>query len=573
MNAFRFIISMRLIDLYQIIVKIYVKGMILREMDMEEKLVSFLKSICDDTINITEIISDTNLRLLTIDYQKGIDVKYYFLSNALKLRQDKKNKAFLNAIEEFLILCEEKDLKPIFLKGLFLATDIYNIIETRMTNDIDILINPSEFKQYNDVLETLGYIHEFYNKETDYFEYYMEEVRVHHIGYLKEFNDISVHVEIHGSVINPTKLFKDITGQFISNVKRVNVFGMKPFVLDLEYNLVMLMMHFFKHLPLLYFHNMLFKNKTYINLSNIHDIALFVQKYTKVIDWIKVLEIAKEMLVTKYILMVAVFVNKIYTEVFDKEFIDLLSENRNFSYMEKANLEYVGMGKFSWLFDDFVDILINIPAKEIIFGRMPQEVNLMDVAITDNSKLYLLHDNKVIIDREFSFDIVNKFNSLFDIKVKIHISLDKEYFNLFYSVKNKSCCSIDIGDENCFKKDGVEIIVIKKDYIVHRMFTITKRDNKYALILFSNNMKDKILIDKSDIWYELYVEKDIFTCRIQIPWSFLDINLEKDKIIPFNLCALISNPETLDYYRACNVFKENESIWYFNDISGIENDT
>lgn len=539
---------------------------------MEEKLELFLKSICEDTTRLTGIISDLNLRLLTIDMQKNIDMQYCLMSNALKLCQNKRNEAFLIAIKEFLILCEEKDLKPIFLKGLFLAADIYNITATRITNDIDILINQYEFEIYNNILESLGYVHEFYSKETDYFEYYMKELRIHHIGYIKKINNVNVLIEIHGSVINPPNLFKDITQQYIANVKRIQLFDINPFVLDLEYNLVMLMLHFFKHLPLLYFENMLFRKKTFINLSNIHDIALFVQKYTNNIDWNKVLEITKNMLVTKYVLMVAVLVNKIYGEVFDIEFIDLLSENRKFSYMEKKNLNYVGMGKFSWLFDNYVDILIDISAKEIVSGRMPQEMNLIDVAITDNSKLYMFHNNNIKIDRTFKFDIVSNVRPLFGVEVDMHISINKEYINIFYSVKNKACCSLDIGDNICYNKDGVEIIVIKKDYIVHRMFTITKSDNEYALILSSDNMKDKVLIKKSDILYELHIEEDSFACGLKIPWSFLDINLEEDRIVPFNLCALISNPETLKNYKACNIFKQSEFIWHFNDISGIRSD-
>ena len=50
-------------------------------------LEQFLDSLDDEKVDITKIISNAGLRLLTIKYQNIIDKKYCAISAALKIKQ------------------------------------------------------------------------------------------------------------------------------------------------------------------------------------------------------------------------------------------------------------------------------------------------------------------------------------------------------------------------------------------------------------------------------------------------------------------------------------------------------
>lgn len=69
--------------------------------------------------------------------------------------------------------------------------------------------------------------------------------------------------------------------------------GMKPYVFEIEYNIVYLMLHFYKHLPR-NFHFLMYHEETFLKLLNVHDIACFIMKNAKNVDWVRVVEIVKK---------------------------------------------------------------------------------------------------------------------------------------------------------------------------------------------------------------------------------------------------------------------------------------
>lgn len=532
-----------------------------------EELLNSLRDV--QNVDVMKIISSFKLKLITEEYQRKLDQKAEILCNILKTRQKKRNNAFLLAISEFLEECEKKNLKPIFFKGLFLAADLYDQMEKRISNDIDIIIPLSDFHKYNEILENLGYIHEFYCEDLDNYEYYREQIKQYHLGYIKEVNNETVHIEIHASIVNPASLFENITDEFIQNASIKELLGLKIFILDIEYNLVALSMHFFKHLPLTYFQNLLFQRAIDVNLSNIHDIALLVNKYKSDINWEKVLSIAKRMKVVKYFLMVATFVNKIYGEIFEADVLKMFSDNIHSSILFTENSERGGLGKLLWLFDMYVDYCFEITPKQFLLGKLADGFNLTKIGMRKNSTLYSVHkDEKKCIDRIFQFSLENHQNKI--VQVYFHIIFSTSDLVIQYHVNNKICCPIVNYKEECYKKDGIEIIVIKDNYIVHRMFTIKKNNTMYSMVVYSNNTESIMKLDDTEVVYYLDVQQNNFNISLRIPWSYLDINCERDKHFLFNIAGLISNPETCTQERACNIFNPDKFIWDFRGINGIK---
>ena len=190
---------------------------------MIEKLELFLDKICDcSSIDIIRVINYSHLRLLTVNYQKNIDRNYYYISMVSKRVQSGIYEVQYEAIQEFLHICEQSGLKPVFMKGIFLAVELF---------------------------KGLGY--ECDGSES--LEKRYEQVQSRHIRYQKKVGEIVVLIEVHSSILNPPNLFRIDVRQFLINIRQIEYRGLKPYVLAIEYNLIALILHFFKHLPADYF--------------------------------------------------------------------------------------------------------------------------------------------------------------------------------------------------------------------------------------------------------------------------------------------------------------------------------
>lgn len=536
----------------------------------EDRLEVFLNSLRDvQGVDIMNIISSSKLRMITEEYQRGLDYNAALMCDILRIRQKKRNKAFLVAISEFLEECERKRLKTVFFKGIFLAADLYDQMENRISNDIDVIIDISDFFEFNKILEDLGYVHEFYSKESDNYEYYLDEIKQHHLGYIKEIDNETVHLEVHTTVVNPASMFENITNEFVQNSSRKELLGLKPFVLDVEYNLIALTMHFFKHLPLSYFQNMLFQRAFDVNLSNIHDIALYVYKYRSIIVWEKVLGIAKRMKVVKYFYWVATFVNKIYGEIFESDALKMFAGNLEASHMSYRDSEEGGLGKFLWLFDIYIDYCFAVSPKQFLLGRMAEGFRLMEIGFGECSEFYSLHkEERKSIVRTFEFGLENDQNK--KIRVDFFVTFSTAELAIHYHVNNKECCPLIDAGEECYRKDGIEIIVIKDNCVIHRMLTIQKKNEKYSMVVYSNNTESIKELEETKVVYNLDVRNNGFEITVHIPWSFLDVYCDRDRRFLFNIAGLISNSKTGTQERACNIFSPEKTIWDFRGINGIE---
>lgn len=68
-----------------------------------------------------------------------------------------RNLGLLHRLHEFMSKMEEENIKIVLLKGLSLITDTYSDIVQRTSGDMDILIDPRDFKKCLAVLEKLHY--------------------------------------------------------------------------------------------------------------------------------------------------------------------------------------------------------------------------------------------------------------------------------------------------------------------------------------------------------------------------------------------------------------------------------
>ena len=234
-----------------------------------------------------------------------------------------------------------------------------------------------------------------------------------------------------------------------------------------------------------------------------HDIALFQIKYGSKMNWNKVLDIAKRMKVVKYLHFVFYYINKMYGEIFDDEFLNILLCNASYSAMDNTDTQRSGLGKLVWLLDIYVDYYKDITLKQFVLGELSPRFDLINVAIQDQSSLYRLKYGEVKeITESYEFPLVindktNKVDS------RIELTIDSRVFSVNYIVNNKKACTYENKDDECYKKDSIELIIIKKHCIEHRMFTISHIHDQYAIVMYSNNTENVIDLSNTEIKYHL----------------------------------------------------------------------
>ncbi|MCI9073487.1 MAG: nucleotidyltransferase family protein [Lachnospiraceae bacterium] len=99
----------------------------------------FIDLYGNDSARILRAIQNTNTRFLTEELQLSLDREFYSISQKARVLQRLKNSCYLKDIKEMLSFAEKENLRLVFLKGIFLAADLYQKMDSRQSNDIDCL--------------------------------------------------------------------------------------------------------------------------------------------------------------------------------------------------------------------------------------------------------------------------------------------------------------------------------------------------------------------------------------------------------------------------------------------------
>ena len=154
--------------------------------------------------------------------------------------------------------------------------------------------------------------------------------------------------------------------------------------------------------------------------------------------------------------------------------------------------------------------------------------------------------------------------------VKVGAKVDQCGLGLFLIVSNKSCCPYQ-GKDLLFHKDGIEVLIVKKQNLIHKLFVISCEENQYGIVEASHNdnsvyrRKNK----KTDFSYKLEVKEKSFSMEIHIPFSSIQVNPKEDTELIFDLGGLISYPNTKKHGNNCKLFNLKDNFFEFNGIGGI----
>lgn len=523
---------------------------------MKEKLYNYIKSYCgEDTNKFDKVVRKGKGQLLLGKKLKGHSLPLYVEYLLLYKSQKEKNKIYPLVIYQLMEKFYDAGLSPIFLKGYFLARDLYENIDERQTNDIDILIDAKDFVKFHHVFIGLGFsMHSYSGFQLSDFSMLENEIKDMHIVYYCLYRNIKVIVELHGAIINPSVIFKSDLKIFSENVGKESLQDLTVSVLNLEYNFVYLNLHFFKHLPLSYFENVMFGKSGNFEMKNLNDIALLVEKYKNVMDWEEIVKICIRGGVVKAVIMTSNFVNEIYGGIIPESFLDKLKMNKHYTYLSSGDYDFYGLGKFLPSFVRFVDKYYdNLSIINLFEDSWPEGMQLSDI-MSFNSLISLDNPYK----KKFK-KIINETEASYESE----IVLNKDRIVINVDIQGKECCTY-CGENYIFDCDGIEVIFATGQHIIHCFYSIIKLENeKYSFIKYSNNDEEGKIRKLTKEIFSIDVSTKITKMKIIVPLECFKINI--NEVLFCNCAVIIATGSPSKLFATEKLLSHGSYIWNFDE--------
>lgn len=299
---------------------------------VKEELFNYFKKYSDNNDDLLIYIKKYGIGNLLNEKLKKLSKKKFLASFVSMNWQKMFNEVIISESKKLIKSTKKSGIKIIFLKGLFLAADLYQPIEMRVFSDIDLLVDSKNLNKVLDILGKLGYVDEDFECVTS--KKVNEYLQTHHlIPFRKEgkFNNkkYKVEVEVHIQPFHSRLDYKKIKIQEIDNLAvRQRLLDIDVLLLEHNVRLMHLLKHFTRHYVDDYF--ILFsegRGKPFLPIRCLHDIVLFINKYADIIDWEVILNKSIEWDICVDMLFPIKILNDIYGEVVPLCFVENLENN------------------------------------------------------------------------------------------------------------------------------------------------------------------------------------------------------------------------------------------------------
>jgi hypothetical protein len=186
--------------------------------------------------------------------------------NELRLKHQQNTMRILPMVSELIRInkvFQEYDIEVIWMKGPVLSQKLYNNVNTRIYNDLDVLIDIENFQKVQEIMLCLGY--ELTNLPSE-LNFFQKKILFHFRNQIDFFNkNNNTTVEIHWRLTNPKGLYDISFQNLLSSAENEIIAGEKIPTLGKENYLLYLMTHCALH--------------QWVLLSWLKDIDSFIMKY------------------------------------------------------------------------------------------------------------------------------------------------------------------------------------------------------------------------------------------------------------------------------------------------------
>lgn len=268
-----------------------------------------------------------------------------------------RNSYYLTELATILKEFEKNRLIVPILKGNLLASLVYPAIETRIFNDLDLIVKLDDIDAVTKALENIGFLQGHYDEDNNVIieatrkEKLLQQVASHE---LQEFQKISenrfaklVQVDVNHNILwKGTCPYKVDTRDLIERALPIEINNAKGYMLDYIDNIIQLCCHLYKEATLMIWITDLRDLKIY----KFADIYMYIKRFYAQIDWKLLVERVKG-----YHLEKVIYYNFHYLEMMFGEIIpiDVMVELRpeDLTFLDEYGIENKEPSK--WEFDFF----------------------------------------------------------------------------------------------------------------------------------------------------------------------------------------------------------------------------
>ncbi len=268
-----------------------------------------------------------------------------------------RNNYYLQKLGEILKEFEKYNVIVPVLKGNLLASLVYPAIESRIFNDLDMLMKLDDVDSVVKALENQGFIQGNYDEENDVIvevsrkEKVLHQMATHEIHQFLKISDNKfakvVEVDVNHDILWKGNCpYKVLTKDLIERAVPVEINNTKGYMLDYIDNIIQLSCHLYKEACLMIWIASLKDLKIY----KFADLYMYIRKFADKIDWNLLVSRVKEYGLEKIVYYNFYYIELMFGEIVPRFVKDSLKPD-DLSYLDEYAIE--NKEPSTWEFDFF----------------------------------------------------------------------------------------------------------------------------------------------------------------------------------------------------------------------------
>ncbi|HEX3028160.1 MAG TPA: nucleotidyltransferase family protein [Clostridia bacterium] len=270
---------------------------------------------------------------------------------------EERNSYYRQKLGEILKEFEKRSLIVPVLKGNLLASLVYPAIESRIFNDLDMLMQLDDVEAVVKALEELGYIQGNYDEQNDVIvevsrkKKVLHQMATHEIHQFLKLSDNKfaklVEVDVNHDILWKGNCPYSVpTKDLIKRAIPVEICDTKGYMLDYIDNIIQLSCHLYKEACLMIWIASLKDLKIY----KFADLYMYIRKFSGLIDWNMLVERVKEYKLDKIVYYNFYYIELMFGEIVPQSVMNSLKPE-DLSYLDEYAVENKEPSK--WEFDFF----------------------------------------------------------------------------------------------------------------------------------------------------------------------------------------------------------------------------
>lgn len=268
-----------------------------------------------------------------------------------------RNSYYFNELAKVSNKFIQNNLKVPVLKGNILASLVYPTIETRIFNDLDMLIQLSDAQAVTKSLEEEGFIQGHYDEEKNIIveatrkEKMLQQMASHELQEFQKIGD-NPFVKLVQADVNHDVLWKGNcpysipTSELIERAIMVEVNGQETCMLEYIDNIIQLSCHLFKEATLM----MWITDLRDLKIYKFADLYSYIRKFYNEINWEELITRVKGYGVEKIVYYNFHFIEMMFGELIPKNVLDAIKPE-DLTYLNQYGIE--NKEPSTWKYDFF----------------------------------------------------------------------------------------------------------------------------------------------------------------------------------------------------------------------------